>query len=73
MTDGDEDSQAKAAIEKTVAFFHSVDMPTKLSDYGISEQDIQKVVNRFAERKTCVGEHQNIRAEQVGEILKLCL
>lgn len=73
ILDGDEDSQASAAIEKTVQFFHSIDMPTRLADFGISEADVPKVVERFRLRKTVMGEHQNIRAEQVSEILRLCL
>ena len=60
-------------IQTTVEFFHSIDMPTRLSDYGISEQDIQKVVDRFRQRGIRIGEHQNIRGEQVEEILKLAL
>lgn len=70
---GDETSQAKTAIEKTVQFFHSIEMPTRLGDYGITEAGIQKVVERFQQRGTVMGEHQNIRAEHVGEILRLCL
>ncbi len=73
VTKGDEDSQARAAIEKTVEFFHSVDMPTRLSDYNITKTDIQKVVDRFEKRGTILGEHKNIKAPQVEEILKLCL
>ena len=73
VTDGDEESQAKAAIEKTVAFFHSVGMPTTLGDYNIGEAEIAKIADRFAERKACFGEHQNIGSEQVSEILRLCL
>lgn len=72
VVDGDETSQASAAIDKTIAFFHSVGMPTTLGDYGIDQADIAKIVDRFAERKTTVGEHGNIGAEQVGEILRLC-
>ncbi len=70
---GDEDSQARAAIEKTVEYFHSVEMPTRLSDYDITEADIQKVVERFGQRGDVLGEHKNIKAPQVEEILKLCL
>lgn len=73
IVDGDEESQAKAAIDKTVAFFHSVDMPTRLADYNIGQDTIEKIVQRFAERGTCLGEHQNIRSKEVGEILRLCL
>lgn len=73
VTEGDETAQAQAAIENTEAFFHGVDMPTTLGAYGIAETDLEKVVSRFTERNTALGEHQNIHAEQVGEILRLCL
>jgi NADP-dependent alcohol dehydrogenase len=73
ITAGDVNLRADAAIRKTVEFFHSVQMPTRLSDYKIGEADIQKVVDRFAQRGTVLGEHQDIRAEQIGAILKLCL
>lgn len=73
VTEGDVDSQARAAIDKTVAFFHSVDMPTRLSDYNISAAELGKVVNRFTERGTVLGEHQSIDAPQVENILKLCI
>jgi NADP-dependent alcohol dehydrogenase len=73
VTDGDETAQANAAIENTEAFFHSMEMPTRLSHYGITEADIDKVVNRFAERGGTLGEHQNIGAKEVGQILRLGL
>jgi len=70
VTGGDEDSQARAAIEKMETFFHSVGMPTRLSDYKIDEAGIAKVVDRFAERGTVLGEHENITAKETGEILR---
>jgi NADP-dependent alcohol dehydrogenase len=73
VTQGDTDSQAKAAIEKTEAFFHSVSMPTQLSFYNIGKNDIEQVVKRFEHRKTVIGEHRDIQAAQVREILLLCL
>jgi NADP-dependent alcohol dehydrogenase len=73
VVDGNGDTQARAAIEKTVAFFHSVNMPTCLSHYNITKADIEKVVERFRQRGTTLGEHQAIRADQIREILTLCL
>ena len=70
VTSGDEASQARAGIEKTEAFFHSVGMPTRLGDYGIDKAGIDKVVERFTKRKALLGEHQNISAQEVGEILE---
>jgi len=72
-TQGDTDSQARAAIDKTVAFFHSMDMPTRLADYKISKKDIEKVVERFRKRGDTVGEHKNITADTIAVILKLSL
>jgi len=73
ITSGDRDFQARAALEKSVEFFHSIDMPTRLGDYKITQADTQKIVDRFAKRGTIMGERQNISAPQVEEILKLCL
>ena len=73
ITSGDRDFQARAALEKSVEFFHSIDMPTRLGDYKITQADTQKIVDRFAKRGSIMGERQNISAPQVEEILKLCL
>lgn len=69
---GTVDMKADKAIENTTNFFHSINMPTTLSDYNISADDIQKVVDRFEKRKTVFGEHKNITYKEVKEILNLC-
>ena len=38
------------AIEKTVEFFESLGVKTRLSDYGVKKDTIEKVVKRFEER-----------------------
>ncbi|MBN1844504.1 MAG: iron-containing alcohol dehydrogenase, partial [Sedimentisphaerales bacterium] len=63
---------AEGAIRQTVRFFHSLDMPTRLRDYGIDKRDLRKVVDRFAARGTVLGERQNIKAPQIGRILESC-
>ncbi|MHC4215087.1 MAG: iron-containing alcohol dehydrogenase, partial [Planctomycetota bacterium] len=73
VTDGDTDQKADAAIEETVKFFNSVGMPTSFKEYGITEEDIKKVVERFAQRGTKLGEDEDIAAEQIDQILQLCL
>jgi NADP-dependent alcohol dehydrogenase len=73
VREGDIDGKADAAIEKTIEFFHSVNMPTRLGDYGITGEQARKVANRFAARDKVVGEHKNITAQQVWEILNLRL
>ena len=71
--EGEVNAQARAAIDHTVAFFHSVKMPTRLSDYNLTEKDTKKVVERFRQRGDVLGEHKNIAADQIAEILNLCL
>ncbi len=73
VTSGSIDQQADAAIDKTVAFFHSIGMPTRLDAYHITGQDIHKVVDRFDERGTVLGENQNITSKEIEQILRLCL
>ncbi len=70
---GSSKEKAQGAIDATVKFFHSVEMPTTLKDYNISASDIQKVVKRMKDRGTVLGEHQNITWKEVEEILTLCL
>lgn len=70
---GTDDDIANEAINKTVAFFHTMGMQPKLADYT---KDYAKtadfIVNRFAERgwKT-LGEKQNITLEKVKSIVEM--
>ena len=65
-------TSAKAAVAKTEAFYHSLGMPTRLGDYGISASDAAaKVSARFAASKAVLGEHGNIDAAAVAAILRL--
>lgn len=64
---------AEKAIEKTVAFFHTMGMKTKLSE---NAEDYAKtadfIVNRFEERGwKAMGEKQNITLDKVREIVEL--
>ena len=61
---------AKDAIVKTEAFFHSVEMPTRFSDYKISAKEAaRKVRERFSERDSVFGEHNDIAADAASKIL----
>jgi NADP-dependent alcohol dehydrogenase len=61
-----------AAIAKTDEFFRSVGVLTRLSDYGIDLAACRPIVERFKERGTKMGEHENIGYQGVEEILALC-
>jgi alcohol dehydrogenase YqhD (iron-dependent ADH family) len=70
---GSEEEIANEAINKTVAFFHTMGMQTKLSDYA---KDYAKtadfIVNRFEKRGwTAMGEKQNITLEKVKSIVEM--
>ncbi|MCX7827463.1 MAG: iron-containing alcohol dehydrogenase, partial [Verrucomicrobiae bacterium] len=63
---------AEAAIEATEKFFHSLDMPTRLKDYGIAAEDAaERVRARFAERQVAYGEHGDVNADAAAAILRL--
>ena len=70
---GTEDEIAKEAIEKTVEFFHTMGMDTKLSDYTTEyAKTADFIVNRFEERGWLgLGEKQNITLEKVKSIVEM--
>jgi alcohol dehydrogenase YqhD (iron-dependent ADH family) len=49
-----------------------VGVPTKLSDYGVELAACKPIVERFKERGTKMGEHEDIGYQEVEEILALC-
>src|SRR5574344_2006005 len=57
IDDTNKKNAALNAIEKIENFFNSIGMKTKLNDYGINSIDAaEKVKERFAKRKTVIGE-----------------
>ena len=72
ITEGTADQRIDATIQKTVEFFESVGIKTKLADYGIGSEIIPKVVNRFVERGIKVlGERGDLTTEDIAKILKM--
>jgi NADP-dependent alcohol dehydrogenase len=67
------DEKALLAIEKTVAFFHTMGMQTQLSEYTAEYQNTADfIVNRFEERGwKSLGEKQNITLEKIKEIVEM--
>ena len=70
---GSTDEIAKKAIEKTVEFFHTMGMQTKLSENAENyEKTADFIVNRFEERGwKALGEKQDITLEKVREIVEM--
>ena len=51
ITEGTEDERIDAAIGKTVEFFESLGISTRLNDYNVPRETIDKIVSRFEARK----------------------
>ncbi|MCS7019963.1 MAG: iron-containing alcohol dehydrogenase [Cytophagales bacterium] len=73
ITEGSNEERAQAAISRTVEFFHSLGIQTKLSDYtsdyaGTAEE----IVSRFTRRNWLkLGENGNVTIERVKEIVEM--
>lgn len=50
ITEGTRAERAEAAIEKTIEFFESLGIKTRLSGYGVGQDTIEKIVTRFEKR-----------------------
>lgn len=59
-------------IARTEAFWRSLGMRTRLSEYGVQAAEAaDRVERRFADRGTRLGEHGDLGPVQVAEILRL--
>lgn len=69
---GTDDEIAKAAIDKTVAFYKTMGMPIKLSECTTEyAKTADFIVNRFEQRGwIALGERQNITLEKIKEIVE---
>ena len=50
ISEGSKQEKISLAIEKTEAFFQSVGMKIHLSDHGIGDETIERIVDRFRAR-----------------------
>ncbi len=73
ITTGTDDEKIDGAIAKTVEFFESLDVPTKLHDYNVPVETIVKITARFKKRETKMGEKADIDFNEVDEILRMRL
>lgn len=70
ITTGNDDERIDQSIQKTVEFFESVGIPTKLPDYGVSTETIDKICLRFEKRRFKLGEKANVGPQEIRLILK---
>lgn len=73
VTIGTLEEKAHAAIEKTEAFFHSMEIKTTLSEYTADfEGTAETVAQTFTDRNwMAIGEHQKLGPKDVLEIVKM--
>lgn len=72
VAEGTIDEKAKVGIQKTVEFFHSIGIQTKLSEYTSEyERTGKEVARRLAERgMTGLGEHGKLTPEDAERIVE---
>lgn len=70
ITNEDEEQAIDMAIEKTENFFRSIGKKTRLSEYGIGDDVIETIVERFKQRGWNVGEHGIVTPEETRLILE---
>lgn len=73
ITEGPTDEKVQKTIEATEDFFHYMGLNTRLSDYGISETDIDALVEPIRRMGWKLGEHGNIDPKVAREILMMRL
>jgi len=73
ITEGTIEEKAEAAIVKTEAFFQSLDIKTKLSDYTDDfEGTAEKIAERFTQRGWMgLGEHKSLKPADVAKIVAM--
>lgn len=60
LTEGTDDEKIDGAIQKTVDFFKSIDMPTNISEVGVEEKDIDFLVSQLEK-------HEKINISERGD------
>ncbi|MDL2296865.1 iron-containing alcohol dehydrogenase [Bacteroidales bacterium OttesenSCG-928-B11] len=70
ITEGTENERIDKTITAVENFFQSLNVKTRLSDYNVDEVGIEKIVQRFKDRKWALGERGNVTYDVVKEILQ---
>lgn len=72
LREGDEDARIDAAIQRTREFFEALQVPTRLSDYGIGTDAIPALVAQLERHgMVALGEHQNIDLAHSRQVFEL--
>ena len=74
ITEGSSDEIIDGAIAKTEEFFHSLGIPTRLSDYDIDEGGIDRIISSLEKHgMTQLSEHGDVTPEISRKILAAAL
>ena len=71
ITEGTDDQKIETAIQQTESFFRQVGISTLLNEHQVGQDTIDRIVDRFTQRKMrAVGAQQDVSIADVGELLK---
>ncbi len=70
VLDGTDDERINETIKRTIQFFESVGIQTKLPDYSVTTETIDTICTRFEKRRYKLGEKANIGPEEIRLILE---
>ena len=70
ILEGSEDEKIDKTIQKTIDFFESVGLPTKLPDYGVSVETIDTICTRFKKRGYKIGEQADMGPTEIRMVLE---
>jgi NADP-dependent alcohol dehydrogenase len=74
LHEGGEDERIDAAIERTRAFFESLQVPTRLAAYGIGAEAIEPLLGKLERHgMTALGEHQSFGLAGARQVFELAL
>lgn len=67
---GSADERIDKTIQKTIEFFESVGIPTKLPDYGVPTETIDTICTRFLKRGYKIGEKRDMGPDTIRQVLE---
>lgn len=71
ITGGTREERADAAIAKTVEFIESLGIKTRLRDYGVGQETIDKIVDRFEKRNwVAIGDRRLVTPVVLRKVLE---
>lgn len=70
IKEGSAEERIDKTIQRTIEFFESVGIPTRLPDYGVPTETIDTICTRFKNRGYKIGEKRDIGPEAIRQVLE---